>query len=250
MTDPLRDSLAELSRVADVLGPGLAPMAAQELLQAITGTARELFGAAACSLALLSDDESELVFTSASGAGEDDVSGLRIPSSTGIAGWVVMSGQPIAVGDLRSDARFAGDVAQTTGYVPTTLLAVPVQTPQRLIGVVELLDRDETRAEAGRDMELLSLFAGVAALAIEAERAFWSFGRLLLSAAASHAGRSLAASLDAAAATAATVEEEDTAALAAMVAELRELGPRERRLAVDVVRQITAYAGGRDRRPA
>lgn len=250
MTDPLRAHLAELARVADVLGPGLAPMASKDLLQAITRTAKGLFGAAACSLALLTEDESELVFTSASGDGEDSVSGLRIPSNAGIAGWVVMSGQPMAVADLRRDPRWARNVAETTGYVPTTLLAVPVQTPQRLLGVVELLDRDESRADASRDMELLALFADQAALAIEGERAFWAFGRLLLKAAASAATDStLAQALDAVAEDHGS-ELEDMAQFAALVSELLDLGPAERRLAVAVLRQVTTYAGRRARRPA
>ncbi|MDQ6686226.1 MAG: GAF domain-containing protein [Actinomycetota bacterium] len=239
-----------MARVADLVGPGVAPTATDALLRSITRTARGLFGAAACSLALLSDDESELIFTSVSGAGEADVSGLRIPSNTGIAGWVVMSGQPIAVGDLHRDPRFATDVAETTGYVPTTLLAVPVQTPERLLGVVELLDRDESRAEANRDMEMLALFADQAALAIDGERAFWDFGRLLLKAAAVRAeNATLAAALDEVAA-AESGDPRDVAELAALVAQLRQLGPAESRLAVAVVREVIRYAGRRDPRPA
>ncbi|MGB9376956.1 MAG: GAF domain-containing protein [Mycobacteriales bacterium] len=249
MSEPLDAAIAELAHVADLIGPGLAPTAMSDLLRAITSTARELFGAAACSLALLSEDESELVFTSASGEGESDVGGLRIPSTTGIAGWVVMSGQPIAVSDLRSDARFAGEVAETTGYVPTTLLAVPVQTPDRILGVVEVLDRDQDRADAGRDMELLTQFAGLAGLAIEAEQAFWNFGKLLLRAAATTTDNvDLISALNAVAAGAG--DDHELADLAAMVAELRLLPPAERRLAVSIVRSVTAHARGRDQRPA
>ena len=133
--------LRELGDLATSLGPAVRPAGTDELLRALTETARRLFGATACSLALLSEDESELVYTVAAGKGADDVTGMRISSSQGIAGWVVQSGQPIAVSDLASDPRFARDRAERTGYVPQAILAVPVETPQQMLGVISLLDR-------------------------------------------------------------------------------------------------------------
>src|ERR1700723_3608601 len=153
-----------------------------ELVRSLTETARRLFGAAACSLALLSEDESELLYTVAAGQGAADVTGMRISSSQGIAGWVVQSGQPIAVSDLASDPRFARATAERTGYVPQAILAVPVETPQRMLGVITLLDRDSRRPGAEQDMALLSLFADQAALALASVEAFSTMGRVLLDA--------------------------------------------------------------------
>ncbi|MDQ3457606.1 MAG: GAF domain-containing protein, partial [Actinomycetota bacterium] len=93
-----------------------------------------------------------------------------------------MSGQPIAIDDLRNDPRFAKDVAEDTGYIPQALLAVPVVSPARLLGVMTLLDRDAARPGADQDMTLLSVFADQAALALEAARAFNHLGRVLLGA--------------------------------------------------------------------
>ncbi|MGH3192493.1 MAG: GAF domain-containing protein [Streptosporangiaceae bacterium] len=53
--------LAELGQLANSLGPAVRPAGTEELLESLTETARRLFGAVACSLALLSDDESELL---------------------------------------------------------------------------------------------------------------------------------------------------------------------------------------------
>src|SRR5215467_7511780 len=80
---------------------------------------RSLFGAAACSVALVEADGETLVFVASDGAGADEIVGVRIPVSRGIAGWAAMSGQPIAVRDVQTDARFARDVAESTHYVPT-----------------------------------------------------------------------------------------------------------------------------------
>lgn len=246
--DGLRAALAELGQVAGDLGPALAPVGTADLLKAVTTAARELFGAAACSLALLTDDESELVFTTAAGAGADDVTGLRIPSGKGIAGWVVMSGQPIVVADLQRDPRFARDVAQQTGYVPSSILAVPVASPNRLLGVMEILDRDERRPGAEQDMTVLALFADQAALAIDGARSFADLGRVLLrSVAATTEGQSLTEALNAVASSL-PEPDRDLAELAALFADLGRQGPEERRLAVRVLREFAAYSGRRDQR--
>lgn len=151
--------LRELGELAASPGPAVRPAGTDELLGSLTETARRLFGAAACSLALLSEDESELLYTVAAGQGAQDVTGMRMPASQGIAGWVVQSGQPIAISDAAADPRFALDQAERTGYVPQTILAVPVETPQRMLGVITLLDRDPRRP-GDQDMALLALFAG------------------------------------------------------------------------------------------
>ena len=173
--------LRELGELATSLGPAVRP-ACGRAARSLTETARRLFGAAACSLALLSEDESELLYTVAAGEGAEDVTGMRILSSQGIAGWVVQSGQPIAISDVASDPRFSREQAERTGHIPQTILAVPVETPQRMLGVITLLDRDSRRPGAEQDMALLSLFADQAALALASVERFSVIGRELLNA--------------------------------------------------------------------
>jgi signal transduction protein with GAF and PtsI domain len=128
-------------------------------LQAVLDEARDAFGAAACSLAVLDEDEGELVYRVASGAGADAIVGVRLPITRGIAGWVAASGQPIAVSDLASDPRHAADVAASTAYAPTTLLVVPVLEEDAVLGVLSVLDRDTARPEAQHDLELAASYA-------------------------------------------------------------------------------------------
>jgi GAF domain-containing protein len=240
------DLLSELGELATSLGPALRPAGTDELLRSLTETARRLFGAAACSLALLSEDDSELVYTIAAGEGAEDVTGIRIPSSQGIAGWVVQSGQPIAVSDLASDPRFSRETAEQTGYVPQAILAVPVESPQRLLGVISLLDRDTRRPGADQDMALLSLFADQAALALASMDRFNALGRVLLAGLAdAAAGEHLAAALRRAADRLPAADAE-VAAMAAAFAALSRRGDAERRLALAVLRDIGEYA---ERRP-
>jgi GAF domain-containing protein len=241
--------LRELGELATSLGPAVRPAGTDELLRSLTETARRLFGAAACSLALLSEDESELVYTVAAGQGADDVTGMRIPASRGIAGWVVQSGQPIAISDVSSDPRFAREQAEQTGYVPQAILAVPVETPTRMLGVISLLDRDPRRPGAEQDMALLSLFADQAALALASVERFSAMGRMLLNAMAdAAAGQDLAGTLHQAA-TALPPADADLAELAATFAALARRGAAERRLALTVMRDVADYVERRPPRP-
>ncbi len=240
--------LRELGELATSLGPAVRPAETDELLRSLTQTARRLFGAAACSLALLTEDDSELVYTTAAGEGADDVTGMRIPSTQGIAGWVVQSGQPIAISDLANDRRFAREVAEQTGYVPQTIVAVPVETAQRMLGVLSLLDRDAARPGAEQDMALLSLFADQAALALASVERFSVLGRVLLDALAEAAtGSDLVVALRQAA-DGLPAADADLAALAAAFAALARRGPAERRLALALVRDIGDYVERRPRR--
>jgi GAF domain-containing protein len=240
--------LRELGELANSLGPAVRPTGADELLRSLTETARQLFGAAACSLALLSEDESELLYTVAAGQGANDVTGMRIPSSQGIAGWVVQSGQPIAISDVTSDPRFARQQAERTGYVPQAILAVPVETPQRMLGVITLLDRDDRRPGAEQDMALLSLFADQAALALASVERFSAMGRVLLETLAeAAAGGELAEALRQAAGNLPSADP-DLTILAVTFADLARRGPDERRLALAVLRDVGEYAGRRPSR--
>jgi len=173
VTPDERSVLQQLGRVGADLGPMLAPAGHDELLQAITATAREMFAAGACSLALLDEDAGELVFDVASGGGE--IVGTRIPVGHGIAGWVAASGQPIAVDDVREDPRFARSVAEDSGYMPRAIVAMPVETEHEVLGVIEILDPGP---DMGHELALLELFARQAALAITSQRVLAGLAQL------------------------------------------------------------------------
>ena len=239
------EMLHELAGLATSLGPAVRPAGTDELLRSITETARQLFGAAACSLALLTDDDTELRYTIAAGEGADHVVGMRIPATDGIAGWVVQSGQPIAISDVASDPRFSRELAQQTGYVPQAILAVPVETPQRMLGVISLLDRDPRRPGAGQDMALLSLFADQAALALTSVERFSRLGQVLLGALAEAASQEDLVGALREAAGRLPPPDPDLLALAISFAALARRGAAERRLALAVLQDIEAYVEGR-----
>ena len=154
-------------RAAVAAGALAARECHRPLLQAIVEVARAIFGARAASIMLLDEGAGELVFEAVTGEGEDTLVGRRIPGETGIAGWVAQSGQPLVVEDVASDPRFAVDEARRTGYVPKGLMAVPLLRHERVLGVLNVLDRPERRRFSVAEMDLLGLFANQAAVALD-----------------------------------------------------------------------------------
>src|SRR5437870_3607192 len=104
------DLMTSLAAAATATAVALEPAGQDELLQAVVDAARELFNAAACSLALLDVKADEIVYRVASGAGAEEVLGQRLPLGRGVAGWVVASGMPIAIDDVAADPRFGRDL--------------------------------------------------------------------------------------------------------------------------------------------
>jgi GAF domain-containing protein len=139
----------------------------RSLLQSVVDVARSIFGAKASSIFLLDEEADELVFEAVSGEGERSLVGMRIPSSTGIAGWTLVTRQPLVIEDLTQDPRHAREVAERSGYVPKGIMSVPLLADERVLGVLQVLDRPQRPDFSLQEMELLGLFANQAAIALD-----------------------------------------------------------------------------------
>ena len=137
-----------------------------DLLRSVVEVARAIFGARASSILLFDEETDELVFAAVAGAGEQDLVGRRMPSDTGIAGWVLSSRTPLVLEDVANDPRFAREVAEKTGFVPSGMMAAPLLADERALGVLQVLDRPKRARFSLQEMELLGLFANQAAIAL------------------------------------------------------------------------------------
>jgi signal transduction protein with GAF and PtsI domain len=145
-----------------VVGTGAAPA-----LGSAVEVLRHLFESAACSISLVDDEGAELVFVAADGAGAAEIVGQAVPVGRGIAGWAAMSGQPIAVGDVQADPRFARDVAESTSYVPRAILAAPIMGADGdVLGVLSVLD-PEVDETSDWVLRVLGTGASLVALLVE-----------------------------------------------------------------------------------
>lgn len=171
-SNPLEDALRKVLQTVETTGKAMLPSSNIELLESIVEAAARIFGAAAASIALVDEAAGELEFKVAYGAGNENVVGMRIPVGKGIAGYVTMTGQPIAISDVLKDARFNQDFAESTGYVPQSILTTPLLWEDRVIGVMQVLDKIDSPSFNMEDMELLGLFARQASIAIHQSQQF------------------------------------------------------------------------------
>lgn len=164
--DPSDDLIVRLAQIADDLAPlGTHPLLGDQL-SSVCDTARTILGAAAVSLARVSDTGGgHLEYVAAHGAGASGIVGALLPAGQGLAGFVVATGQSLAIDRVQDDPRFAREVAESTGYVPTSMLVVPVLTANgSILGVLSVLDRATDRAPSTADaLEVAGAFARQAA---------------------------------------------------------------------------------------
>ncbi len=137
----------------------------EEVLSTSTQQACTVFQAEACSILLLTEDGA-LEFVAAEGGGTDTLKGKRLPPGTGIAGWVAQSGQAAIVPDVREDPRFYPGIDAVTGFITRSIMAVPIRSKGKVIGVMEVLNRVNGRFRPD-DVRLLESLAAASAIAIE-----------------------------------------------------------------------------------
>jgi GAF domain-containing protein len=129
-----------------------------------------VFEAGAASLALLDPFTGELVYEAAWGPSAAEVLGMRIGRGVGLAGAVAANGVGEAVPDCHSDGRFAAAVAEGTGYVPSTMLIVPLRRAGSTVGVLQVLDRRDGEGYGPDDVERATAFADLALIAVDLHR--------------------------------------------------------------------------------
>ncbi|MGH2406869.1 MAG: GAF domain-containing protein [Candidatus Limnocylindrales bacterium] len=143
---------------------------ARAVLRSVVEATVALFEAEAASIALYDASTDRLVFEVAAGEQGQGVIGVAIKPDQGIAGYVFTTGQALALSDVANDPRFGRTVAESTAYVPRSLVAVPLVDEHGTIGVLEVLDKRSQAAFSLQDIELAGVFARQAAVAISASR--------------------------------------------------------------------------------
>jgi sigma-B regulation protein RsbU (phosphoserine phosphatase) len=161
----LRRALGELARISTAL---TSTLNLEELLGLIMSSATELLDAEGSSLLLVDPENNDLVFALSADAAEQ-----RVPAGQGIAGSVAERGEAEIVADPRSDDRFYTGIDDATGFETRNILAVPLRAKDRVIGVVEVINKRDG-AFGGNDMEFATALANQAAVAIENARLYAS----------------------------------------------------------------------------
>lgn len=227
----------------------LQPASEDRLLQLTAETAYRLFGTLAASIALFERDSGRLVFKAAAGAQGPAVVGMSVAPSDGIIGYVYSTGEPVALADITSDARFDRDMATKVGYIPRSVLAVPLLVDEEVVGVIELFDKNGGETFSVRDMELASAFAAQAGAAIGGTRIQHDLPALLARSLSQVAPELNAEQVSAIVSQATEGLDAESGspfwALVDRVSSLRELGDNELELVGDILDAVAAHRSHR-----
>jgi phosphoserine phosphatase RsbU/P len=161
-------SLLEISRAVES-GNDL-----QSILDFIMEECMKIMKAEAASLMLMVNDNNELEFRVALGPKGKDVKPFRLPVGKGIAGWVALQGKPLLIADAYKDERFNPEFDKKSGFKTKSIICVPMTYKNKIIGVLQVLNRKDGTIFQNSDLRIFSIFASQAALAIENSRLFYS----------------------------------------------------------------------------
>ena len=162
----------QLSTLNEVTRQLTSTLELEPLLKNILENAVNILNCEAGSLFLIDEQTDELIFKVTAGPVARDLLGQRLAPGSGIVGRAVQSRGPVIENDAqRSMKRFSG-MDKQTGFVTRSLLAVPMQVKDRVIGVIEVMNHRDGMPFVEDDQNLLLAFAGQAAVAIENARLY------------------------------------------------------------------------------
>jgi GAF domain-containing protein len=249
--DGLRAALATTPAASSLAGAGPH----DTLLELIVRAAARAIPCPEGALLLVDRARGVLTFEVVIGSTAATVKDVTVPLGHGIAGLVAASGQALAVANAQEDPRHARDVAEQSGYLPTTILAVPVTDRDgTAIGVLELLDRQGQPTFSLADMELLGMFAEQVATVLQMRRVDDILAARLGAVLASIGGlpeavheRLVARADELAARMEADEATRRIASLAELVAAIASRGAAEHELCTQILTAVDAYI---DAKPA
>ncbi len=162
------DDLSSLIHVTNIISSTLD---LDELLGLVMEKAQEVMRAEASSIFLVNEEANALECEVALGSHGDKLRKvIRLAKGQGVAGWVWEQGKSLIVPDVSNDPRFYSNVDQQSGFRTKSILAVPLENKERIIGVAEVINRADGGEFTEYDLNLFTTFCRQVALAIENAR--------------------------------------------------------------------------------
>jgi sigma-B regulation protein RsbU (phosphoserine phosphatase) len=166
----LQDERKTLDRLIEVTTQLNSTLDLHDLLELIMKAAAELLHAETSSLMLVDEETNELIFEVATGDPGQEAIMYRIPPGQGVAGWVAQNAQAVVVDNPAADARFYNRLDKATGFETKNILAVPMVARNRVIGVVEVINKIGAPGFNQHDLALAQALTSQAAVSIDNNR--------------------------------------------------------------------------------
>ncbi|MFP3999861.1 MAG: sigma-54 interaction domain-containing protein [Desulfobacterales bacterium] len=142
------------------------------LLELILESGARMMRAKASSLLLMDSKAQRLNFRVATGVKKNEIKQFSLRVGEGIAGHVALKGQPLLIEDVSADSRWYRQISDQIGFKTYSIACVPLKVERKVIGVVEFINKEGGGSFQESDLELISVFAELAAVAIENAQKF------------------------------------------------------------------------------
>ncbi|HJR81376.1 MAG TPA: GAF domain-containing protein [Anaerolineales bacterium] len=160
----------QLSTLNEITRQITSTLEPEPLLRNILENSVNILNCEAGTLFLMDEPTGDLIFRVTTGPVAGNLLGQRLPAGTGIVGRAVQLRAPIIENDGQHSPNRYGVPDKQTGFISRSLLAVPMQIKDRVLGVIEVINRKDGLPFVEDDQNLLTAFAGQAAVAIENAR--------------------------------------------------------------------------------
>jgi signal transduction histidine kinase len=147
-------------------------MEIESLSRNILDSAVDILNAEAGSLFLVDEQTDELVFKVTVGPVAKNLVGQRLPAGTGFVGQAVTTRQPVIVNNVAATTTWNPATDKQTGFVTRSILAIPMEVKDHVIGVIEVINKKDGSPFTEDDQNLLAAFSGQASVAFENARLF------------------------------------------------------------------------------
>ncbi|RMF05695.1 MAG: GAF domain-containing protein, partial [Chloroflexi bacterium] len=141
-------------------------------LERVMARAVEILHAEAGSLLLMDQQGKHLTFEVVLGPTGNELLGKKIAVGNGIVGTVAQTSEPLIINDVTTDPRWMVAFDQETEFQTKDVLCVPMVAHERVVGVIELINKQDGTNFTQNDTNLLMSFAAQAAIAIENAQIF------------------------------------------------------------------------------
>lgn len=163
------ERLALLSQLSQILNSTLDH---KEIRRRAMEAATRLMKAEVGSLLLVDEEKGQLYFEVALGDREEDIKTISLNSGEGIAGWVAQHGKPSIVNSPEKDRRFFKGVDERTEFKTRNIICVPVKVKEKIVGVLEAVNKQGGRKFDREDLSLLTSLADQVAIALDNARLY------------------------------------------------------------------------------
>lgn len=160
---------AKLARLVDISRELNSKTNVTDLLTHIIQEAAALTQAEAASILLLDPRTRQLHFKAASSVMSPGMADTPVPLDNSIAGAVLQANKPMIIADVSRDSRWNRNIDRAINFHTNSILGVPMHDVERPVGVLEALNKQNGEFTA-EDVELLSILADIAGVAVERAR--------------------------------------------------------------------------------